>query len=280
MPLGRPSAASSSSEARASSATDPIGRASYTHFATLLAVGVATARAGPAGASSNLARLLAPAGICRFSDDSNASIAMQTKAMACLTRFARSADGYRACGNPSKLRHAVAMKLDADLRCHQLSHEPCGQPFGTVYSDSGYLVGPYSVGENLAWGRGIFGTPREIMRAWLLSPPHRENLLSTAWREFGIAVRVGVRFDGRADVAIWAPASVGADHELARPVTPCWTSPSSAPGSSVSQLRASCSRATRGFGWRSWIRRSRSGVTRPVTTAVSSTLGSITRRGR
>ena len=173
-------------------------------YATFLAVGVAAAAAGPAGASSNLARLLAPPGTCRYSDDAHASIAIQVKAMACLTRYARSADGLPILRQSMELHHAVAMKLDADLRCHQLSHEPCGQPFATVYSDSGYLQGPYSVGENLAWGKGTFGTPREIMRAWLLSSPHRENLLSPAWREFGLAVRVGVRFDGRSDVAIWA----------------------------------------------------------------------------
>jgi uncharacterized protein YkwD len=173
-------------------------------LATLLSLGVATVGVAPAGATTSAARLLAPAAICRYSEDADASIEMQMEAMACLTRYARAADGLPTLRPSSKLRHAVAMKLEADLRCHQLSHEPCGQSFATVYSDSGYLGGSYSVGENLAWGEGSFGTPREIMRAWLLSAPHRENLLSPTWREFGIAVQVGVRFDGRAPVAIWA----------------------------------------------------------------------------
>lgn len=44
-------------------------------------------------------------------------------------------------------------------------------------------------GENLAWSTSV-PTADRILRLWLASPPHRRNLLSSAWRRTGIgAVR-------------------------------------------------------------------------------------------
>ena len=53
-----------------------------------------------------------------------------------------------------------------------------------------YLGGRFawSVGENLAWGSGNLGTPRQIVRAWMNSPGHRANMLNGRFREIGIGV--------------------------------------------------------------------------------------------
>ena len=53
-----------------------------------------------------------------------------------------------------------------------------------------YLGGRFSwaVGENLAWGSGNLGTPRQIVRAWMKSPGHRRNMLDRRYREIGIGV--------------------------------------------------------------------------------------------
>lgn len=53
-----------------------------------------------------------------------------------------------------------------------------------------YLGGRFawSVGENLAWGSGWRGTPREIVRSWMNSPGHRANMLNRSYREIGIGV--------------------------------------------------------------------------------------------
>lgn len=53
------------------------------------------------------------------------------------------------------------------------------------------------VAENLAWGSGSFGTPQVIVREWLNSPHHRENLLRAGYRRVGIGTAVGT-FSGRA----------------------------------------------------------------------------------
>jgi len=46
----------------------------------------------------------------------------------------------------------------------------------------------WRVGENLAWGSGNLGTPRQIVRAWMRSPGHRANMLNRRFREMGIGV--------------------------------------------------------------------------------------------
>jgi len=58
---------------------------------------------------------------------------------------------------------------------------------------SGYLahVQTWMVGENLAWGSGERGSPRQIMRAWMHSAGHRRNILTSRFREVGIGTVVG-----------------------------------------------------------------------------------------
>jgi uncharacterized protein YkwD len=53
-----------------------------------------------------------------------------------------------------------------------------------------YLGGRFAwtVGENLAWGSGKLGTPRQIVRSWMHSAGHRRNMLDARFREIGIGV--------------------------------------------------------------------------------------------
>ncbi len=44
------------------------------------------------------------------------------------------------------------------------------------------------LGENIAWGVGHLGSPRQIMRAWMNSPGHRANILNRRFREVGIGI--------------------------------------------------------------------------------------------
>ena len=52
-------------------------------------------------------------------------------------------------------------------------------------------------GENLAWGVGPAGSAAAIVRLWLRSPGHRENLLRPGWRRVGIGAPRGVFFGYR-----------------------------------------------------------------------------------
>ena len=48
--------------------------------------------------------------------------------------------------------------------------------------------GGWVLGENLAWGSGSRATPRSIVRAWMRSPGHRNNILNRRFREIGVAL--------------------------------------------------------------------------------------------
>jgi uncharacterized protein YkwD len=45
-----------------------------------------------------------------------------------------------------------------------------------------------STGQNIGWGNGALATPAAMVRAWMLSPPHREIMLSGGYRDIGVGV--------------------------------------------------------------------------------------------
>jgi len=49
----------------------------------------------------------------------------------------------------------------------------------------------HRVGENLAWGHGVYSDPRLIVRAWLASPEHRIVLLDRRYQRVGVAAASG-----------------------------------------------------------------------------------------
>jgi uncharacterized protein YkwD len=53
-------------------------------------------------------------------------------------------------------------------------------------------------GENLAWATGERARARNIVRAWMASPGHRDNLLRPGWHRIGIGSRIGtfLGYDG------------------------------------------------------------------------------------
>ena len=54
---------------------------------------------------------------------------------------------------------------------------------------AGYARGCYTVGENLAWV-SVGMTPRQVLKTWLASAEHRANLLSSRFRDTGVASRM------------------------------------------------------------------------------------------
>ena len=172
---------------------------------------VAASTAGAAiGSQSHLDRLLAPADTCPGSDNAAAPEQAQVAAMACLISYARAQAGLRALRETPVLDRAGAIKIAADIRCRSFSHTPCGRSLQSTFAAAGYaLTGGYSLGENLAWGQDELGAPQQIMQAWLASPDHRANLLSTSWTSFGLGVRTGTTFLGYGGVALWANEFAG-----------------------------------------------------------------------
>jgi uncharacterized protein YkwD len=90
---------------------------------------------------------------------------------------------------------------------HYFSHDaPSGQSFVERIKATHYIPpgSTWSLGENLAWGESSLATPRQIVGAWMASPPHRANILTAGFRDIGIAVVPGAPVPGKSDGATYA----------------------------------------------------------------------------
>ena len=84
-----------------------------------------------------------------------------------------------------------------------------GDTFVDRILDAGYAKrnDGWTIGENLAWGTGELSTPQAIMNAWMNSAGHKANILKKAYKEVGIAVRLGVAEPTRASAPPSRPTS-------------------------------------------------------------------------
>jgi uncharacterized protein YkwD len=168
------------------------------------------AHAGPSvrdraldGNAAALRVLAAPSGTCVGGDDPDASAAVQVTAMECMVNFARQQAGLPRLGDTRKLDSSAASKAADILRCNDFSHEACGRDFLYWFRRVGYVGGRcWWAGENLAWGTGSLGTARAVVKAWLRSPSHRANMLSSEYSDFGISLRVG-SLSGASEAHVW-----------------------------------------------------------------------------
>jgi len=147
--------------------------------------------------------LKAPDAICTGEEDPNAPIMIQEAAMECLVNYARQQAGLPRLNDSRKLDASASNKAGDVLRCNQFSHEACGRDFLYWVRRTGYLNSRcWWAGENLAWGTGSLGSARSVMKAWLRSPSHRANLLSSDYNQFGISLRAG-GLSGSPDAHVW-----------------------------------------------------------------------------
>jgi uncharacterized protein YkwD len=175
-------------------------------LAALLCAAAAVAASSTARANDDpYAALLAPSGACgAAADELNLDQAAAQQAMLCLTNYARARSSLAPLQLRGALNQAAQAKLAADVRCRQFSHTPCGAPFASVFAR--YLAGAngYEVGENIAWGTGTYGTPRQAMNGWLHSSGHRENILTGAYHDIGIGYLPGQTFQGYGGATLWS----------------------------------------------------------------------------
>ena len=110
----------------------------------------------------------------------------------CLINRERAAHGLPALATDARLTQAAQLHADDMDRRDFYDHR---NPDGAVPSVRVYAQGlpPHgtTVAENIHWGTGWLGTPREIMRDWMNSPGHRANILRAEVSHVG----VGIGFD-------------------------------------------------------------------------------------
>lgn len=113
----------------------------------------------------------------------------------CLLNAERTSRGLVTLRTNGRLRKAALAHSRDMVANHYFAHDDLsgGRPEDRI-AHAGYLprYGPWVIGENIAWGTDYLATPREIVRAWMNSTPHRHNILYTDFREIGIGVVVGV----------------------------------------------------------------------------------------
>jgi uncharacterized protein YkwD len=113
------------------------------------------------------------------------------RATLCLIDRVRSRYGRRALRINPQLGTVAESQVASMLRWNYFADvRPSGQtPLALV------AVTPYrahaariAVGQNIAWASGSAATPAHIVAEWMASPPHRAIMLSSRFRDTGIAV--------------------------------------------------------------------------------------------
>ena len=152
----------------------------------LLLLTAVAAGAGPASAAT----------VCASADGptANASATSLANAALCLVNQERTSRGLKPLKANRRLsKAAVKHARDMNLKGY-FSHESAnGATFVDRIRKTGYVKPRLfpSLGEDLAWGSGTLGTPREIVQGWMDSPGHRANILSRKFREAGMGVAFG-----------------------------------------------------------------------------------------
>ena len=120
------------------------------------------------------------------------SLEQARAATLCLINRERAAEALPALAMEARLTQASQLHSDDMGRRNFYDH---ADPDGREPSDRVYAQGlpPYgtTVAENIHWGTGYLGSPREIVRDWMNSPGHRRNILSREVSHIG----VGIGFD-------------------------------------------------------------------------------------
>lgn len=104
-----------------------------------------------------------------------------------LTNKERQDRGVASLFFNEKLREAAAKKADDMFEYDYWAHNsPSGKTPWLFIKSSGYNY--VYAGENLARG---FSTAEDVIKAWMVSPDHRSNMLSSNYQDVGFAVKIG-----------------------------------------------------------------------------------------
>jgi uncharacterized protein YkwD len=152
----------------------------------LLLLAAVTAGAGPASAAT----------VCASADGPTAqtsTVALANSAL-CLVNQERTSRGLKPLKSNRRLANAARNHARDMVARGYFSHDSMnGASFVDRIRKAGYVSARAfpSLGEDLAWGSGSLGTPREIVESWMDSPGHRANILSPKFREGGMGVAFG-----------------------------------------------------------------------------------------
>ncbi len=135
---------------------------------TVIALGLA-APSGAVTPTSDGAALHAVAASCSGAATVAGNAAARVETMSCGVNVVRRSFGLGALHESTRLNRSSLLKANAVRRCG-FSHTPCGMAFTRTFARAGYMPAR-SIGENLAWGEGVLGSPLRTLGAWLAVAP-------------------------------------------------------------------------------------------------------------
>ncbi len=112
------------------------------------------------------------------------------KAVLCLHNLERRKHGMGNLGWNRDLSVAAAKHARDMVRRHYFEHlSPGHRDLMDRIAAGGYkpTSGCWSAGENLFFSRAG-STPRQLVRAWMNSQAHRQNILTARWQDFGLGL--------------------------------------------------------------------------------------------
>ncbi|MEZ5156813.1 MAG: CAP domain-containing protein [Solirubrobacterales bacterium] len=137
----------------------------------------------------------AEAASCSGGDKHPRQISSKTaaKVVVCLVNKKRRHHGMRPLKKSSDLMNAARGHTRKMQKTNCFSHNcPGERSLSGRYERARYLPCgcSWGAGENIGWGPGRKGSPRQIVKAWMHSPEHRRNILGS-FDHVGVGVKWG-----------------------------------------------------------------------------------------
>jgi uncharacterized protein YkwD len=140
-----------------------------------------------------------------------ANLELIRAALVCLHNLLRAQNGLVTLASNSALAVAAAGHSDDMVARGYFEHNtPEGGTFDQRAMAAGYAANGegWNLGENLIWATGQLVTPAGLMRSWMNSAHHRENILKAGYREFGFGIHLGTPTGAAEGVTITAEFGV------------------------------------------------------------------------
>ena len=139
------------------------------------------------------------------SNPAQASSSAMRNTTLCLVNERRSARGLPALRHNTRLALAAKRHARDMVQRRYFAHDSLsGEDFVARVRRTGYTTGVrWRLGENLGWGGGEMASPGALVKAWMDSPAHRNNVLGS-FEEIGIALTPGAPVAGHPQAFTYA----------------------------------------------------------------------------
>ncbi|MDX6676681.1 MAG: hypothetical protein QOE31_733 [Solirubrobacteraceae bacterium] len=147
----------------------------------------------------------APGDACAGANVTPANASMRpaaASAVLCLVNAERARNGLAPVTASSPLTKAASLHSADMVRRKYFSHvTPNGLDQRKRVARTGYLRGSRcpSLGETIAWGSSVYGSPAELVKDLMNSPPHRKIILDKRYRDIGVGLALGAPMAGFGD---------------------------------------------------------------------------------